>query len=61
MAYRADPLPQESFSGTLLGHFEGGTRDDILQFAYNGHALERFALSSDFGRFNGVWSQQNML
>jgi hypothetical protein len=52
---------QESFSGTLLGHFEGGKRDDILQFAYNGHAFERFALSSDFGPFNDSWSQQNML
>ncbi len=55
--YQADA----TFTGKLLGNFEGGKRQDILDFAVNGHALERFQLSSDFGPFNEFWSQQNML
>jgi FG-GAP-like repeat len=51
---------QASFSGTLLGKFEGGKQTDVLEFAISGSALERFELMSDFGPFND-WSQQDML
>ena len=51
---------QASFSGTLLGAFAGDKRTDVLEFAINGAALERFELMSDFGSFND-WSQQNIL
>ena len=61
-AIPAHPLPADAtFTGKLLGDFEGGKRQDILEFAVTGHALERFQLSADFGPFDEVWSEQNML
>lgn len=51
---------QQSVEGALVGHFAGGKHAGLLQFAYGGHALERFRLSTDFGPLK-AWSRQNML
>ena len=39
---------------------EGGKRTDVLEYAIQGAALERYELMSDFGPFED-WSQQNVL
>ena len=50
-----------SFSGTLLDNFAGGKGADILQFVSGDSARKRFALSRNFGPFDGKWSEQDML
>ena len=39
----------------------GGRRQDSLEFAVGGHALERFQLTSHFGPFDEFWPGQKML
>ncbi len=59
-AWKTFPGTQATFGGTLLGTFRGGRQTDILEYAHDGNALDKFKLWIGMSSLL-TWSQQKML